>query len=350
MLFSQSIVGNSRNAQDQWQEVVNARDLAELHNSSHVALMRQAGMQVNDGLIPRELFQEFDNVTVERMRADDGDTFLNDLMGLSKSVGIEALVHRFRQASDAGNAQTSMSGQVGVRLDQTEYKYDGTIVPVHDTGFYRNWRERFTSAGFDALVDDQRESVATLRRHIADSFLDGNKDKDGNYIQVDGLTWKGMKNDDRVAAVDLGASGLNFDFTSGSTTGAQNRDKFKEVRDVLRITNNCPTDAVYYISREIETNWERRYSDQYDAKTILEELKGLAGVADIKVSSKLSGNEIMAFPLDADKIRPVVGMGINTVALPRPLYNSNYEFAVWGAIGFEVREDYFGRTCALFAN
>ena len=73
------------------------------------------------------------------------------------------------------------------------------------------------------------------------------------------------------------------------------------------------------------------------------------GVAAIKTSSKLSGNEIMAFPLDSDAVRPVVGMGVNTVAMPRPVYNSNYEFAVWGAIGFEVRTDYANRKCALFA-
>jgi hypothetical protein len=43
-------------------------------------------------------------------------------------------------------------------------------------------------------------------------------------------------------------------------------------------------------------------------------------------------------------------MGINTVALPRPVYNSNYNFAVWSAIGFEVRTDFAGNTCAFYAS
>ena len=348
MLFSKEIIGNSRVGRDQWKEVQSSRDAAMRHNRN---LNAMAGLNVNAGLIPRDVYQEFDNVTVERMRSDDGDTFLNDLLPLSRSVSIGKLVHKFRQASDAGNAQTSMSGQIGLKMDQVDYTYDGSIVPVHDTGFFRNWREwqAMTSEDFDGLIDDQRESVATLRRHMADQFLDGHVDANGQTIVVDGISWAGMRNDSRVAQVDLGAGGVNFDFTDAAQTPEAVKSNFIEVRDVLWITNKCEQDAVYYVSREIASNFERKFSTSYESKIIRQELADLMGVADIKVSSKLSGNEMMAFPLDTNKIRPVVGMGINTVAMPRPLYNSNYEFAVWGAVGFEVRTDFSGNTCALFA-
>lgn len=351
MLFQKAIVKNSRSATEQWAEVRAVRQAYNLNENRLMREMRAAGMVVNAGLIPQDVYQEFDNVTVERFRSDDGDTFLNDLLPLSRSVSIGKLVHKFRRASDAGNAQTSMTGQIGVQIDQTEFNYDGSIVPVHDTGFGRNWREwnAQTSEGFDALIDDQRESVATLRRKLADNFLDGHKDKDGNTIVVDSLSWTGMRNDSRVAQVDIGASGVNFDFTLTTATYAQIEAAFKQVRDVLWITNNCERDAVYYISREIASNFERNSSESYGSLKIIERLAQLMGVASIKVSSKLSGNEFMAFPLDGMSVRPIVGMGINTVAMPRPVYNSNYNFAVWGAIGFEVRTDYSSRKCALFA-
>lgn len=352
MIFQQSLIRNSRSGMAQWNAVIGARNGYAANERMLAPAMRAAGLQVNMGLIPQDVYQEFDNVTVERFRSDDGDTFLNDLLPLSRSVNIGRLIYKFRRASDAGVTQTSMTGQIGVKFDQVEYSYDGTLIPIHDTGFFRNWREwnAQQAEGFDALVDDQRESVAALRRKLADVFLDGAVDADGNYIVLDSIDWQGMRNDSRVAQVDLGAGGINFDFTDTTKTYEEIEAAFKEVRDVLWIDNNSQKEATYYVSREIASNMER-YSSEYvsSSNKIIQRLSSLMGVADIKASSKLSGNELMAFPLDGMSVRPIVGMGVNTVAMPRPVYNSNYEFVVWGAVGFQVIQDYLGQYCALFA-
>lgn len=352
MIFQRQIIGNSRSAVAQWEAVMFARNAYAATESMHAHAFHAAGLNVNEGLIPQDVYQEFDNVTVERFRSDDGDAFLNDLLPMSRSINIGKLIHKFRRASDAGQTQTSMSGQIGVKMDQVEFSYDGTLVPIHDTGFFRNWREfnAQQSEGFDALIDDQRESVAAIRRKLADSFLDGHKDKDGNTIVLDSISWTGMRNDSRVAQVNIGAAGVNFDFTDTTKTYEEIEAAFKQVRDVLWITNNCEKDATYYVSREIASNFER-YSSEFvsSSNKILQRLASLMGVAAIKTSSKLSGNEFMAFPLDGMSVRPIVGMGVNTVAMPRPVYNSNYEFVVWGATGFEVRTDYSSRKCSLFA-
>lgn len=347
MIFQQSLAGNSRSAKAQFQRVLEERRAYAANERMYGQQLRASGLSVNQGLIPQEVFQEFDNVTVERMRSDDGDTFLNDLLPLSRSINIGKLVHRFRQASDAGRPQSSITGQIGVKMDQVDFKNDGAIIPVHDAGFYRNWREWHAgnSEGFDALIDDQRETVACMREFLADNFLDGHKDTQGNFINVDGIEWQGMRNDTRVAQVSL-----VLDFTSNLNSGEQIKAAFiSELRDVLFIDNKCEKEAVYYVSREIMSNLERRFSTQYDSKIISQELADLMGVAAIKVSSKLTDNEIMAFPLDTNSVRPVVGMGMNTVAMPRPVYNSNFEFVTWAAIGFQIRTDFFGNTCALFA-
>lgn len=352
MIFSKSLVGNSRAAAAQWQDVRNFRNACIYSEEMFANIQRRAGFATNVGIIPQDVFQEFDNVTVERFRSDDGDAFLNDLLPMSRSVNIGKLVDKFRRASDAGQTQTSMTGQIGIKMDQTEFSIDGTIIPIHDTGFFRNWREwnAGNSEGFDALIDDQRESVASLRRRLADNFLDGHKDKDGNFIKVDGLDWQGMRADTRVAQINIGASGINFDFTDTTKTFAQIEAAFKQVRDVLFITNNCEREAVYYVSRQIMSNFERNSSEFASSDNkVLQRLASLMGVKEIKSSSKLVGNEIMAFPLDGQSVRPIVGMGINTVAMPRPLFNSNFEFAVWGAIGFSVRTDFGNQKCASFA-
>ena len=349
MIFQKEIVRNSRAAKDQWEAVQLNRKAQQVREQRFA---NEGLIKVNEGLIPRDVYQEFDNVSVEVMRSDDGDTFLNDLLPLSRSIGIGKLTHQFRKVSDAGNAQTSMSGQVGVLMDQTEFSYDGTIVPIHDAGYFRNWREfaAMSSEGFDALVDDQRETVKTVRRKLADSFLDGHVDRNGNAIVVDGLSWTGMRNDSRVAQVDLGAGGLNFDFSDTAQTPDAVKAAWIQLRDTLWITNNCEQDACYYVSREVASNFERKFSTSYESKTLTQELADLMGVDAIKATNKLTGNQVMAFPLDSSRIKPVVGMAINTVAMSRPEYNSDYKFAVWGAVGFEVRTDFNGLTCAMYAS
>jgi hypothetical protein len=302
------------------------------------------GLTVNEGLIPQDVYQEFDNQTVTRMRSDDGDTFLNDLMGLSKSINIGKMVYTTRRASDSGLVQTSMSGQTGFKMDQVEYSYDGFIVPIHDAGFFRNWRELEAqrSEGFDALIDDQRETVETVRRYLCDTFLDGMTDKDGNFLNVDGREWQGIRNDSRVAQV-----AASFDFTDNAQSGDLNRTNLLTVLDNLYITNNCSQDVTLYVSREIARNWERKFSTNYEGGRIIEQLANIQGLGSIKVTNKLTGNQMMAFPLDGS-VKPIVGMGMSTIAMPRPLYNSNYEFVTATAMGWYVKNDFAGKTCALY--
>lgn len=66
--------------------------------------------------------------------------------------------------------------------------------------------------------DAQRGSVEDVQRRYVDYIFNGFRDKAGNFAVFDGLTRKGLRDDERVAQIDLGASGLNIDFTSGTAT------------------------------------------------------------------------------------------------------------------------------------
>lgn len=350
MYFSKELFANSevnaRNAQAQWSELVARR---KFFNANEQNLARMQGFETNAAaVIPQDVYREFDNQTKTLMRNDEGDVLLNDLLPLARSINIGKIEYKFRRSSDSGNAQTSLSGQTPILMDNTQYSYDSAIVPVHQDGFGREWRELEgqRSEGFDALIDDQANSVRALRRQMVDYILDG----DANVV-FNGASWSGLRNDARVASVDLGAGGLNFDFTSATATAEDMRNNFKSLRDTLRITNNAMGNITFYVSREIMTNLERYYADgDWAQGTLLKAILELNGVAAVKETAKLAGNQVLGMVLSSEFIQPLVGMGVNTMAIPRTTPFERHNFLTWGAMGLQVKTDFAGRTGVLYAS
>ncbi len=300
----------------------------------------------NAAVIPRDVYLEFDNVTKKVMRNDEGDVLLNDLLPLARAIDIGKIEYKYRRASDSGNAITTLSGQTAVTMDKAAYSYDSAIVPVHQDGFGREWRELagMRSEGFDGLIDDQENSVRAVRRQMVDYILDGSD------VMFNGSTWSGLRNDSRVASVDLGSGGLSVDLTSGSLTAQTARDTFKTLRDTLRIDNNVSGQVTFYLSREIMSNMERYYSDNESGYgTILDAIKALNGVAAVKETAKLVGNQVLAMELSSSVIQPLVGMSVSTIPLDRNNPMDAFNFLTWGAMGIQVKTDYANRTGVLYA-
>ncbi|MGB2063593.1 MAG: major capsid protein [Marinomonas gallaica] len=337
-LFANS-ASSLRQAQAQFAETQQRRAFA---NNKEQKMFGNAA-----AVIPRDVYLEFDSVTKKIMRNDEGDTILNDLLGLSRAIDIGKIEYKYRRVSDSGNAVTTLSGQTAITMDKAAYSYDSAIVPVHQDGFGREWRELagLRSEGFDALIDDQENSVRAVRRQMVDYILDG------SGVTFNGITWSGLRNDSRVASVDLGGSGLNVDLTSGAVTAQTVRDTFKSLRDTLRITNNVSGQITFYVSREIMSNLERYYSDNDGGYgTMLDAVLALNGIAAVKESAKLVGNELFAMELSSSVIQPLVGMSVSTIPLDRPNPMDAYNFMTWGAMGIQVKTDYDGRTGVLYAS
>lgn len=159
----------------------------------------------------------------------------------------------------------------------------------------------------------------------------------------DGLTWKGLKADERVAQVTL-----TFNFAT-STDPVALRTNAIALRDVVRVTNSQYAPQTWYVSAEIMSNLER-YFDVNATRTVLEELLKLSGIAAIKEDAQLSGNEILIVPLTAGVIAPIVGQAIGTVADPRPFYNSDYIWRTWGAMGLMVKQDINNKYSVIHAS
>jgi len=295
---------------------------------------------------PVDLYRTFDQTVLAEFQNQDEFALLTDLTPLSRSVRINATVYEYAKSGGQGNAHTSMSGQVGALLNATVYDYDGTMVPVHDTGSKFNWRDpRLNNPdAFDVISDAQANDTRTIRRKYVDYLFEGYRDSEGNYVQFDGKTWKGLRHDERVAQVTLTVN------LATSTDPKAMRSQVIALRDVVRVTNKQYGQQTWYVSQDIMSNWEQDYSDNYAAPSLYEKLLKLNGIAAIKVDSKLSGNELLIVPLQAGVIAPIVGQAFGTVADPRPLYNSDYVWRTWGAAGLMVKTDIQGHYSVVHAS
>jgi len=293
----------------------------------------------------RRLYRAYDQTVLAQFEPNTEFTLLNDLMPLARSVRLEESVYEYARTGGRGWAHTSMSGQIGAALDAKSYTFDGTMVPIHDSGFKFNWRDPVFNKGsaLSSLADAQAGSVDDVRRQYVDYIWEGFRDAAGNYINFDGKTWKGLRHDERVAQVTLT---VNF---ATSTDPKAMRAGAIALRDVLKLQNLQYGQQTWYVSSEIMSNWEQ-YFDVNSLRTVLEEIAKLAGISAIKEDSELSGNEIVIVPLAAGVIAPIVGQAFGTVADPRLFYNSDYIWRTWGAAGLMVKQDINGHFSVIHAS
>ncbi|HDK8911867.1 major capsid protein [Escherichia coli] len=293
----------------------------------------------------RRLYKAYDQTVLKQFEPNTEFTLLNDLMPLSRSVRLEESVYEYARTGGRGWAHTSMSGQIGAALDAKSYTFDGTMVPIHDSGFKFNWRDPVFNKGsaLSSLADAQAGSVDDVRRQYVDYIWEGFRDAAGNYIKFDDKTWKGLRHDERVAQVTLT---VNF---ATSTDPKAMRAAAIALRDVLKLQNMQYGQQTWYVSSEIMSNWEQ-YFDVNSLRTVLEEISKLSGIAAIKEDAELTGNEIVIVPLQAGVIAPIVGQAFGTVADPRLHYNSDYVWRTWGAAGLMVKQDINGHYSVIHAS
>ncbi|HEJ7916162.1 TPA: phage coat protein [Serratia marcescens] len=354
--FSTKKATETRNLEanmSQFNELILARNSSAQAVADFIARTRVRGDAANAPALDavnavddiKRLYRAYDQTVLAEFEPNTEFTLLNDLMPLSRSVRLEESVYEYARKGGRGWAHTSMSGQIGAALDAKSYTFDGTMVPIHDSGFKFNWRDPVFNKGsaLSSLADAQAGSVDDVRRQYVDYIWEGFRDAAGNFIKFDDKTWKGLRHDERVAQVTLT---VNF---ATSTDPKAMRAAAIALRDVLKLQNYQYGQQTWYVSGEIMSNWEQYY-DVNALRTVLEELKKLTGISDIKEDAELSGNEITIIPLAAGVVAPIVGQAFGTVADPRQFYNSDYVWRTWGAAGLMVKQDINGHFSVIHAS
>lgn len=345
--------GNLEANMAQFNELQLARNSSAQAVADFIARTRARGDAANAPVIDAvnavddisRLYKAYDQTVLAQFEPNTEFTLLNDLMPLSRSVRLEESVYEYARTGGRGWAHTSMSGQIGAALDAKSYTFDGTMVPIHDSGFKFNWRDPVFNKGsaLASLADAQSGSVDDVRRQYVDYIWEGFRDASGAYINFDGKTWKGLRHDERVAQVTLT---VNF---ATSTDPKAMRAAAISLRDVLKLQNLQYGQQTWYVSSDIMSNWEQ-YFDVNSLRTVLEEIAKLSGISAIKEDAELTGNEIVIVPLQAGVIAPIVGQAFGTVADPRQFYNSDYVWRTWGAAGLMVKQDINGHFSVIHAS
>jgi hypothetical protein len=342
--FDKKVIEANRSAKSQWEEVKRRRVTFE-------KVEERNGLETNAAArIPQDVYRDFDNQTKALMTGDEGGVILNDLLPLARSVPVGKIVSEYRQASDAGIARSSISGQHSKPMDKTEYDYDGTLVLIHDSPVGREWREleAMRSEDFDGLVDDQANAVRAVRRQVVDNFLSGS---DTVYK---GQASFGIKNSPNTQPLNLGAAGLNLDLTSPTITFAQAQSVFIAALQVLQgSANNVDMPITFYVSSEIWFNMLRTGTNDTRFETFMQGLMNIPGVAGIKKTNganALTGNEFIGMALSNQYVQPVVGMAMTSTPMIRLTPYSDYNLLVWTAAGLQVKADAAGRSGVLYAS
>ncbi len=345
MFFSkQQLAVNGIQMAMQRNEVLTRRRFA---NNQNDVLQQMAGLDVNVGRIPQDVYRDFDNQTKSLMTGDEGGVLLDALLPLARSVDIGKIVSEYRRVSDGLIARSSISGQHSKPVDHVGYDYDGTLVLIHDSAFGREWREfqAMQSEGFNPIVDDQAASVRAVRRKVLDNFVNGDPN-----AKFKGISSFGIKNAPGTAALNLGAGGLNVDMTSVNTTFAQMQSVYLAAVTLLQgRQNNVEQDIDFFVSPEIWFNSARTGTNDTRFASFLDGLRALPGVKSIRRTNVLVGNQFMALTLDRQYIQPVVGMAMSTVPMTRQDYFSDYHWLTWMAAGIVIKRDAAGRTGVLYA-
>jgi len=296
----------------------------------------------NAARTPAEAYREFDPQSKIFMVPAGEFATLTRLLQKARGVDLGREVYEYRQVSEMDEGQSSMSGQTGVSLDKTIPTYDGTVVPIHQKGYGRRFREilAMRADGYDALVEDAREARRSLMKTLDSYLWDGNAN-----LALKNHSWLGIRNDPSIATATLGVD------LAASASGSQDiRNEVSRIRDILYITNNCTNPLRLGVSREILSNWERPFSTAEGTfGTIGEYVGKLRGISEIYEDSQLVGNQIALYWDDQMGFHPVSGMGMSSYMVPRNMPISDHSFIMMAATGFLAKVDSENHKCALYA-
>ncbi len=293
-----------------------------------------------------EMYRELDGSVLMEPKKVGTQATLQRLLSKSQPVNIGKKIIESRRVGEVDDlVGRSMSGQTDIKADHTNSNYQGTIVPVFDMAYGRDWRdvEAQRSESFDSLSEDSEETEYRVLENVNKFLWYGD-----SSLKVKGVSWLGLKLDPSIATYSLAV-----DWSSTATLPSDILNDALVATDVLRISNNCTDALMLAVSPQIMTNWLRPTTlNTTGFGNILTFILGMTGgrILAVYEDSELSGNEVLFYVDSQRGLHSKTGMGMSSYALPRVKHNDPYDFIKWGAFGFNSKTTFSGKRCSLYGS
>lgn len=363
MYFTKETLLANRRLQGHWDSLWANRDvfdkshkvMIQHYSGAMDSQMLAANSLAGDGL-GREFWAEIDRQIIQMRDKEVGMEILDDLMGVQTILPIGKTAKMYNIVGDiADDVSISLDGQASYSFDHTDYTSDGDPIPVFTAGYGVNWRlaAGLNTVGIDLVLDSQMTKLRKFHKKRVGYYMDGYKD-----IKVNDYPAQGMRNHRNTVKINLGAGagGVNIDLTSAKpedvidffTTGVFGK---------VAIANKVTAYDVLWVSPEIWGNFTKLQvisigadGAKVVANSILDSIKAIMRVKDVRQTYALSGNEFLGYQRRQDVISPLIGMAVGTVPLPRNMPQQNYNFQIMSAEGIQVKRDGAGLSGVVYGS
>lgn len=327
LILTKAVIAANAAAKEHWQTTVAAR---EAHNAAIA------------NPIAAELWAAVDQQTARIMQPVAGEALYNLLFPLAKTVALEDIALMWRKAGDEFAATSSIDGQHVKPLQRTASAWDGTVVPIHTSSFYENFRER--NRNTVQFLEDQEAATYAVRTRIVDNIFKGTPG-----AQFKNMNSLGILDSPNVQALDLASIGVNF--ASPTLTLLNARKGIIAIVKALTGPENGATGMVdILLDADSYFNLVQLTVANDNDRTFLDSLRDLPGVKSIQMEAKLGTNEVIALIAEQRYIAPIVGAAVTTYAQQRDGALDNYNYTTWAASGLQIKADAKGRSGVLYAS
>lgn len=287
-------------------------------------------------LIPEEVYTQIDTEVKQIILDPAADVLYTDLIALDQSAPLGAKIFTGKVRNDDEAGRTDVFAGSDAPYQRGNYSFNHTLILDHSVAFGFEYDEAnaINDKNYSNLIDETQSAIRSIRNRLQASFIDGGHDKDGKLLQYQGVESYGLRSSNSpVQKIKAGA-----DFTS--LQGSKFYTAFVNAAFVMTSKSRVTTPRTWYVSPEIARQLSMPAGEDANVNMTTRQLiEALPEVKEIKTSSKLSGNEMLAIVLSKEYVRVLVSQPIAVTPVQRLRARDAFEWDVFAKAGLDVRVD-----------